>query len=76
MDGYRDCIRQFQCESDWIGFIDVDEFLMPNKEDSVEKQIPATYNLHIAGSELVLSYLNLYRILDRRSLSTRLNKLP
>ena len=27
--GYEDCIRKFQSESDWIGFIDVDEFLVP-----------------------------------------------
>lgn len=33
--GYEDCIRQFQSESDWIGFIDVDEFLVPIEENSI-----------------------------------------
>ena len=35
VDGYEDCIRQFQDESDWIGFIDVDEFLVPIEEESL-----------------------------------------
>ncbi len=35
VDGYEDCIRRFQSESDWIGFIDVDEFLVPVEEDSL-----------------------------------------
>ncbi|MDO5132523.1 MAG: glycosyltransferase family 92 protein [Eubacteriales bacterium] len=33
--GYEDCIRRFQGESDWIGFIDVDEFLVPVEEESL-----------------------------------------
>ena len=33
--GYEDCIRRFQGESDWIGFIDVDEFLVPVAEESL-----------------------------------------
>ena len=28
-EAYEDCIRQFKKESDWIGFIDVDEFIVP-----------------------------------------------
>lgn len=32
VSGYEDCIRKFQSESDWIGFIDVDEFLVPVEE--------------------------------------------
>lgn len=35
VEGYEDCIRRFQSESDWIGFIDVDEFLVPMEEDSL-----------------------------------------
>ena len=35
VEGYEDCIRRFQSESDWIGFIDVDEFLVPVKEESL-----------------------------------------
>ncbi|MBO4862860.1 MAG: glycosyltransferase family 92 protein [Eubacterium sp.] len=33
--GYEDCIRRFQSESDWIGFIDVDEFIVPVEEESL-----------------------------------------
>lgn len=35
VDGYEDCIRRFQSESDWIGFIDVDEFLVPIEDNSL-----------------------------------------
>ena len=35
VDGYEDCIQRFQSESDWIGFIDVDEFLVPVDEESL-----------------------------------------
>ena len=31
---YEDCIRRFRDESDWIGFIDVDEFIVPVAENS------------------------------------------
>lgn len=34
VEGYEDCIRRFQSESDWIGFIDVDEFIVPVEEES------------------------------------------
>ena len=33
--GYEDCIRKYQSESDWIGFIDADEFLVPTGENSL-----------------------------------------
>lgn len=29
VEAYEDCIRRFRKESDWIGFIDVDEFVVP-----------------------------------------------
>jgi len=35
VEGFEDCIRRFQGESDWIGFIDVDEFLVPVEEESL-----------------------------------------
>ena len=35
VEGYEDCLKRFQSESDWIGFIDVDEFLVPVEEESV-----------------------------------------
>ncbi len=33
--GFEDCIKRFRGESDWIGFIDVDEFLVPVEEESL-----------------------------------------
>ena len=33
--GYEDCIKRFQDQSDWIGFIDVDEFIVPVAEESL-----------------------------------------
>lgn len=35
VEGYEDCIKKFQSESDWIGFIDVDEFVVPVEEESL-----------------------------------------
>lgn len=32
---YKDCIRKYRHESNWIGFIDVDEFIVPIKENDV-----------------------------------------
>lgn len=32
---YQDCIKRFSKESNWIGFIDIDEFLIPVKHDNI-----------------------------------------
>lgn len=32
---YRDCVKKFSKETNWIGFIDLDEYIVPNKDDSV-----------------------------------------
>ena len=37
VEAYEDCIRRFRNESDWIGFIDVDEFIVPVAENSFPK---------------------------------------
>ncbi len=35
MGAYRHCIKNHRMESEWIGFIDIDEFVVPIEEDSV-----------------------------------------
>ena len=32
MEAYRHCIKEFSYESNWIGFIDIDEFIVPKKQ--------------------------------------------
>lgn len=31
MRAYEDCVKKFRNETDWIGFIDLDEFIVPNR---------------------------------------------
>jgi hypothetical protein len=35
MSSYNDCIKRFSHETNWIGFIDVDEFICPIRFDSI-----------------------------------------
>lgn len=35
MSAYKDCIERFSSESQWIGFIDLDEFVVPIKNDNI-----------------------------------------
>ncbi len=35
MECYMDCIERFSGETRWLGFIDIDEFIVPNKVDSI-----------------------------------------
>lgn len=35
MSAYRDCIKKFKKESQWIGFIDIDEFIVPIDYDNL-----------------------------------------
>ena len=35
MDAYRDCIKRYSTEAQWIGFIDIDEFVVPNEFDNI-----------------------------------------
>lgn len=53
--GYEDCIRRFQGESDWIGFIDVDEFLVPVAEESL-----VTFLDRFSNRPAVLVYWRLF----------------
>lgn len=35
MECYQDCIERFSSESNWIGFIDIDEFIVPKSTNSI-----------------------------------------
>lgn len=35
MEAYRDCIEKYRSESNWIGFIDIDEFVVPRKQNTI-----------------------------------------
>lgn len=36
MKAYQDCIKNYKNESSWIGFIDLDEFIVPIKFDNIK----------------------------------------
>lgn len=35
MECYLDCVSKYSAESKWIGFIDIDEFIVPKAEDNI-----------------------------------------
>lgn len=35
MEAYSDCVKNYSNETNWIGFIDLDEFVVPNKVNSI-----------------------------------------
>ena len=35
MEAYKDCIKRFSQETRWMGFIDIDEYLVPNYYDNI-----------------------------------------
>lgn len=35
MSAYKDCVERYGCEANWIGFIDLDEFVVPNKYNNI-----------------------------------------
>lgn len=35
MESYKDCIKNFASETKWLGFIDIDEFIVPKSTDNV-----------------------------------------
>lgn len=35
MQAYGDCVKKFRDETSWIGFIDLDEYVVPNKDDTI-----------------------------------------
>ena len=35
MMAYKDCVEKYRDESQWIGFIDLDEFVCPNEHDTI-----------------------------------------
>ena len=36
MKAYADCVEHFGDESNWIGFIDLDEYVVPNHDDNIK----------------------------------------
>lgn len=36
MEAYEDCIKNYSELTDWIGFIDIDEFIVPIEDDSIK----------------------------------------
>ncbi|MCR5438558.1 MAG: glycosyltransferase family 92 protein [Selenomonas sp.] len=36
MKAYADCVERFGCETNWIGFIDLDEYVVPNHDDNIK----------------------------------------
>ncbi|MCU9613189.1 glycosyltransferase family 92 protein [Caldibacillus lycopersici] len=37
MEAYKDCVERFGSETQWIAFIDLDEYIIPNKMDTVRE---------------------------------------
>ena len=35
MSAYQDCFNRFRDETNWLAFIDIDEFIIPNKTDTI-----------------------------------------
>ena len=35
MEAYKDCIKKFSSETKWLGFIDIDEFIVPKSTDNI-----------------------------------------
>lgn len=35
MEAYMDCINRYSSETKWLGFIDIDEFIVPKRTDSI-----------------------------------------
>lgn len=35
MESYMDCIEKFSAETKWLGFIDIDEFIVPKSTDNI-----------------------------------------
>ncbi len=36
LSAFKDCVDKYSNESNWIGFIDIDEFVVPNKYDNIK----------------------------------------
>lgn len=37
MAAYADCVKRYSSETNWIGFIDLDEFVVPNQDNSIKE---------------------------------------
>ena len=52
---YNDCIKNYKEEAEWLGFIDIDEFVVPNTEDNVYD-----YLKQFSSRPAVLFYWRIY----------------
>lgn len=46
MAAYADCVKKYSTETNWIGFIDIDEFVVPNDCDTVSEFLETIGNNH------------------------------
>ena len=51
MKAYADCVERFSSKTNWIGFIDLDEFIVPNHENDIKEFLK-----HFRNRPLVLIY--------------------
>ena len=67
MSAYQDCFNKFRDETNWFAFIDIDEFIVPNKTDTIgdflkpfELKRPAVllYWRHFGASGLISRDIN------------------
>lgn len=63
LSAYRDCIANYSEENNWIGFIDLDEFVVPNQFDNI-KEFLQQYRRH-AAVVLYWRYFGTSGILER-----------
>lgn len=43
MAAYKDCVERFGKETNWIGFIDLDEYIVPNQENDIKDFLKKFY---------------------------------
>lgn len=55
MSAYKDCVDKFAEETNWIAFIDLDEFIVPNTSDNI-KDIIKNFN----NRAIVVAYWKLF----------------
>lgn len=56
MAAYKDCAEKYSCETNWIAYIDLDEFIVPNTKDNI-KDILVKFE---KNRPVVIAYWNLF----------------
>lgn len=51
MKAYADCVEKYSSETNWLGFIDLDEFVVPNHDDSIQ-----AFLRHFRNRPIVIIY--------------------